>query len=151
MYNKAMKTLAQNKKARFDYSIEDTLVAGIELLGPEVKSIKAGQISLKGSFINLRGGEAYLTNAHVNPYAFASSDVAHEPLRSRKLLLKASQLIELQDKKNAGSSIVALSIGLNRNLIKVTIGIGRGKKNYDKRDSIKEREQSRELARKFRR
>jgi SsrA-binding protein len=140
-----MKVLASNKRGRYDYDIQDRLVAGIVLTGPEVKSIKAGHISLKGSFIALREGEAYLHNAHVTPYSHSSSP--DDPTRVRKLLLHRKQLDQLLGEQGSGLRAVPLAIVLNRNLIKLELGLGRGKKRYDKRQTIKQRETERDLAR----
>lgn len=141
-----MKLLAKNRRATYDYEIEERLVAGLVLTGSEVKSIKAGHASLRGSFIALRSNEAYLTNASVTPYA-SSSDKSPDPLRNRKLLLHRRQLDELVAKKQTGRSVVPTALLIDRNLLKLEIGIGRGKKRYDKRESIKQRDVERELSR----
>jgi SsrA-binding protein len=142
-----MKVLAKNRRATFDYEILDRLVAGVALTGDEVKSIKSGFASLKGSFIALRDGEAYLTNAHVTPYKHASQKSTIDPTRNRKLLLHRKQLDELITKKQAGLSVVPTALLLDRRLVKLEIGTGRGKKRYDKREAIKQRDTQRELAR----
>ncbi|HSX01699.1 MAG TPA: SsrA-binding protein SmpB [Candidatus Saccharimonadia bacterium] len=142
-----MKLLAKNKRATYDYELTERLVAGLALSGDEVKSIKAGHASLKGSFIALRGGEAYLTNAHVTPYAHANDKTALEPTRGRKLLLHRRQLDELVAHKQAGLSVVPTALLQDRQLVKLEIGIGRGKKRYDKRQTIKQRDTARDLAR----
>ncbi len=134
-----MKLLAKNRRA--------TIVAGISLTGAEVKSIKAGFASLKGSFIALRSGEAYLTNAHVTPYAHAASKADTDPTRNRKLLLHRKQLDQLIGQKQSGLSVVPTALLLDHNLVKLELGIGRGKKRYDKRETIKRRDTARELAR----
>ena len=146
-----MKILSANKRGRFDYEIRELLVAGIELLGPEVKSIKAGHISLKGSFVAIRGTEAYLTNAHVSPYKYSSAGKDTDPLRSRRLLLHRKQLDRLAGLKTQGLSVIPLCVGLEHNLVKVELGIGPGKKLYDKRASIRDREVGRDIARKLHR
>jgi SsrA-binding protein len=144
-----MKLLAANKRGRYDYQIEDKLVdklvAGLVLSGPEVKSIKAGHISLKGSFISLKDSEAYLNNAHVTPYANSSSP--QDPTRPRKLLMHRRQLEHLLSGQTSGLRAVPLAVMLDRNLVKLEIGLGRGKKNYDKRETIKKRQTERDLAR----
>lgn len=142
-----MKLLAKNRRATFDYAITERLVAGIALNGSEVKSTKAGFASLKGAFISLHEGEAFLTNAHINPYAHAFNATSLEPTRNRKLLLHRKQLNQLVAHKQAGLSVVPTALLLERNLVKLEIGIGRGKKNYDKRETIKRRDTNRELAR----
>jgi SsrA-binding protein len=141
-----MKVLAKNKRASFDYDISDKLVAGLVLEGPEVKSIKAGHASLKGAFIALRGGEAYLTNAHVTPYANAHKAI--DPARSRKLLLHRRQLDAMAG-KTGGLVPVPMALLLDKNLVKLEVGLGRGKKRYDKRQAIKKRDTERELSRKL--
>lgn len=141
--------MAKNRRATFDYQITDKLVAGIVLSGAEVKSIKAGHASLKGSFIALRDGEAYLTNAHVTPYNHAGNASKLDPTRSRKLLLHRRQIDRLLGDKTAGLSAVPLALLQDRALIKVEVGIGRGKKIYDKREIIKKRDLERESARRY--
>jgi len=142
-----MKLLAKNRRATFDYEIGERLVAGVVLLGSEVKSVKAGFASLKGSFIALRDGEAFLFNAHITPYAHAANKTDIDPTRNRKLLLHRRQLDKLVQQKQSGLSVVPTALLLDKNLVKVEIGIGRGKKRYDKRETIKRRDTARELAR----
>jgi len=141
-----MKLLAKNKRATFDYQLDERVVAGLALTGPEVKSIKAGHASLRGSFVSLRSGEAYLTNAHVTPYSLAAVK-EYDPLRNRKLLLHRRQLDELIKQKQAGLSVIPTALLLEHNFIKLEVGIGKGKKRYDKRETIKRRDVNRELAR----
>lgn len=142
-----MKLLAKNKRATFDYEISERLVAGLQLSGSEVKSIKAGHASLKGSFIALRAGEAFLTNAHVTPYEHAAQKDQIDPTRNRKLLLHRAQLDRLIGDKQSGLSVVPTALLLERGLVKLEIGVGRGKKRYDKREAIKRRDTDRDLAR----
>ncbi|HSX41418.1 MAG TPA: SsrA-binding protein SmpB [Candidatus Saccharimonadales bacterium] len=142
-----MKVLARNRRANFDYQIDDKLVAGLVLSGAEVKSAKLGQVSLKGSFVNISGGEAWLTNAHFTPYNAAGNQSRLDPTRSRKLLLHRKQLGELIGRKQSGLQIVPLALLEERGLVKLEIGLGRGKKHYDKRETIKRRTQEREAAR----
>jgi SsrA-binding protein len=146
-----MKVLAKNRRAHFDYAITEHLVAGLVLSGDEVKSLKAGHGSLKGSFIALRHDEAYLNNAHITPYnhAFNKGDI--DPTRARKLLLHRRQIDGLIASKQSGLSVVPTALLLSGNLIKIEIGIGRGKKRYDKRETIKARDTNRELARQLKR
>jgi SsrA-binding protein len=146
---KRMKLLAKNRRASFDYALTEHLVAGISLSGDEVKSIKAGFASLKGAFISLQHGEAYLTNAHVTPYAHAFRKADLVPTRSRKLLLHRRQLDQLIAHKQSGLSVVPTALLQDRGLIKVELGIGRGKKRYDKRETIKQRDINREINRNF--
>ena len=142
-----MKILATNKRARYDYEITETLVAGLVLAGHEVKSVKQGAISLKGSFVSFQGDEAYLTNAHITRYKHASGVTGYEPTQSRKLLLHRKELDRLLGEiKTAGKSAVPTAVGLERGLVKVEIGIGRGKKHYDKRQTIKKRDMLRDAS-----
>lgn len=142
-----MKLLAKNRRATFDYELTERLVAGLALSGAEVKSIKNGHASLKGSFVTMREGEAWLNNAHVTPYQPGGQQAAPEPTRQRKLLLHRKQLDRLILEKRSGLSVVPTALLLQGNLIKIEIGIGRGKKRYDKREALKRRDTDRELAR----
>jgi SsrA-binding protein len=142
-----MKVLAKNKRATHDYQLDEKFLAGLVLTGDEVKSIKAAKISLKGSFIGLQDGEAWLIGAHVNLYERSSQSDTYTPTRNRKLLLHRKQLDELIAQKKGGASVVPTAIGLERNLIKLEIGVGHGKKLRDKRESIKARDTQREVAR----
>lgn len=146
-----MKLLAKNRRATFDYDIPQRLVAGLSLTGDEVKSIKAGAASLKGAFISLHQGEAYLTNAHVTPYQHAAHKDGLDPTRNRKLLLHRRQLDQLVADKQSGLSVVPTALLQDRQLIKLEIGVGRGKKRYDKRETLKRRDIAREVARALKR
>ncbi|HVQ43527.1 MAG TPA: SsrA-binding protein SmpB [Candidatus Saccharimonadia bacterium] len=146
-----MKVLAKNRRASFDYEITELLVAGLVLTGDEVKSLKSGFGSLKGSFIALRDNEAYLTAAHVTPYSHANDKTAIDPTRARKLLLHRRQIQTLIAAKQTGLSVVPTALLLAGALIKIEIGIGRGKKRYDKRESIKRRDTDRDIARQLKR
>lgn len=143
-----MKILAKNKRANFDYEIKDKLVAGIALLGAEVKSLRAGHASLAGSYVSIQDGQAYLLNAHISPYQPAGLK-DYDPLRTRKLLLHKSEIMRLLGQKKTGLVAVPIAIVLDQNLIKVEIGVGKGKKKYDKRATIKKRETEREIAKKL--
>lgn len=145
-----MKVLASNRRARFDYQIGDKILAGLVLTGPEVKSAKLGQVSLKGSYVTIKNDEAWLINAHINPYKPARQP-GYEPTVSRKLLLHRKQIEQLIAHKQDGLAIVPLALLLERSLIKLEVGIGRGKKRYDKRESIKQRQTQRDLERQFKR
>ncbi len=136
-----MKTLVQNRRARFDYRIENELVAGIELTGSETKSLKGSQGSLAGSHVAIRGGEAFLVHLHISPYAKGGpAALSADPERDRKLLLNRRE-IEAMDGKQKGSVIVPLEIVQTpHGYVKVRIGIGFGKKQYDKRETIKKRD-----------
>jgi SsrA-binding protein len=146
-----MKVLAKNRRASYDYDLTEELVAGLVLTGDEVKSLKNGFGSLKGSFIALRDNEAYLTGAHVTPYSKASDKAGIDPTRHRKLLLHRKQIDHLIAAKQSGLSVVPTALLLAGALIKIEIGIGRGKKHYDKRETIKQRDTKRELARELKR
>lgn len=141
-----MKLLAKNRKALYDYAITDKLVAGLVLSGPEVKSAKLGNVSLKGSFIAFKDGEAWLTNAHFTPYPPASS-LKLDPDRSRKLLMHKKQIDEIIGSQTSGIRAVPLALLEDKGLVKLEVGLGRGKKRYDKRETIKQREQEREAGR----
>lgn len=146
-----MPGLAYNKRAKFDYEISQTYEAGLVLLGHEVKSIKTGHISLKGAFITVKQTEKdlpelYLINAHIPKYAKASSVTDYDPYRSRKLLLKKSQIKYLIGKKQEqGLTLVPIKMYTKRGLIKMEFGIGRGKKKIDKRETIKKRDVERKI------
>ena len=146
-----MKVLAKNRRARFDYELTEELVGGLALTGDEVKSIKAGHGSLKGSFISLRENEAYLQGAHITPYAKASDKAGIDPTRHRKLLLHRKEIDKLIAAKQSGLSVVPTALLLAGQLIKIEIGVGRGKKHYDKRETIKRRDTDREVARQLKR
>ncbi len=143
-----MKILAKNKRAKFDYTISKTYLAGIVLSGQETKSARSGAVSLKGSFVYFSGNEAYLTNATITAYKHASHTESYDPTRNRKLLLQKKELVELREAvQSTGMTVLPLAMGLERNLIKVEIGLGRGKKAYDKRQSIKKRDMLRDASR----
>jgi len=142
------KVLAKNREAFFNYAIEKELEAGIILSGQEAKSAKGGNVSLKGAHVTINRDEAYLVNAHISPYKYAGELPGYDPTRSRKLLLNRSEIASLVGKyKQQGMAVVPLEFYTKRGFIKVRLGIGRGKKRYDKRESIKKREQEREIKR----
>jgi len=135
-----MSTLVYNKRAKFDYFLEDTYEAGMVLTGGEVKSIRSGRVSLADSFVRIKNNQAYLLNAHINPYNFADNR-NYDPRRERKLLLHRKQIEQLNSKTGGKSiTIVPVSMYEKNNTIKLQISIGRGKKQYDKRAAIKKRE-----------
>lgn len=143
------KVLAQNKKAGHDYFIEDTIEAGIVLQGTEIKAIRAGKVQLKDSFVRIRNNEAWISNMHVSPYD-QGNRFNHDPLRSRKLLLHKKQISQLIGRtKQDGYSIVPLKMYIKDGYAKVLIGVGKGKKNYDKRETLKKKEAKREMERVF--
>lgn len=138
----------QNKRARFDYELQDSFIAGIVLSGPEVKSLRMGHGSLRGSFVNIHGNEAWLENAAVTPLSTNAKHLTSElQLRNRKLLLKKRELDQLIEAKNQGLTIVPVKLMTRSHFIKVEIAIARGKKKYDKRQAIKKRDQDRDIRR----
>lgn len=145
-----MSSILLNKPVRFDYEILETLEAGMVLSGGEVKSLRSGHGKITGAFITFRDHTAYLTNASIPKYAFAT-DIGYEPDRSRKILLKKKQIDYLRGRSQVdGLTIVPLSIYTHGPLLKLEIGLARGKKKYDKRESIKKREVNRDIAREMR-
>ncbi len=147
-----MPVLAVNKRANFDYEIQETYEAGLVLLGHEVKSVKTGHVSLKGSYVTLKKNsgkslpEAYLTNAHIPLYKHAAKNLSYEPTRPRKLLLKKKEIAYLIGKKDEqGLTLVPLKIYTKRSFIKLEFGVGKGRKKFDKREVIKKRELDRNL------
>ena len=143
-----MPTLAQNRRARHDYHILETFEAGIALSGPEVKAIKRGTISLHGAYARIdRGGNAWLVGCHIAPYPpAAGSQRDYQPTRERRLLLKRPQLNGLVGTlKQPGLTFLPISVYTKGSLIKVELGVGRGKKQFDKRAAIKRREIEREI------
>ncbi len=142
-----MKIYAENRKARFNYEIIDEYEAGIVLRGHEVKSVRLGQISLKEAFATIRGGDIWLTNAHINLYKQATV-ADYDPTVSRKLLLSKAEIAKLSSKAGGeGFTIIPLKIYDKNGKIKVALGLGRGKKKYDKRETIKKRDLERDARR----
>lgn len=142
-----MKIVAKNKRGTYDYAIDERIVAGLVLSGPEVKSAKAGEVSLKGSYIRLLNNEAYLVGAHIRHYANSAGVSDYDPTRPRKLLVHKKQLAEIVNAKHENVQAVPLAIGISRGLVKLEIGLGRGQKKYDKRAVIKARQTQRDIAR----
>jgi len=139
------KTICNNKKARHDYFIDETYEAGIVLKGSEIKSCRQGRVSLKDSYAKIKNGELYLTNSHVSPYIYANQ-FNHDPLRDRKLLLHRQEIKRLIGKiKERGMTLIPLCMYLENGKAKVELGLARGKKLYDKRESIKRKTEKREL------
>ena len=139
--------VAQNKKARHDYSIVDTIEAGIVLTGTEIKSVRAARIQLKDGYAQIKNGEAWLINVHIAP--FEQGNIwTQDPERTRKFLLKKKQITKLQHAlKGTGMTLVPLKVYLKNGFAKVLLGIAKGKHDYDKRESIKRREQERDIKR----
>ena len=141
------KVIATNKKARHNYHIDDEYEAGIVLSGTEVKAIRAGRVSFKDSYADIKRGEVFLRQLHISPYEFAYN-ANHEAMRTRKLLLHNYEIKKLVGKiKEQGYTLVPLKIYFKNDKIKVLIGLGKGKKLYDKRESIKERDVKRDMDR----
>ncbi|OTN89934.1 SsrA-binding protein [Enterococcus sp. 7E2_DIV0204] len=141
------KLIAQNRKARHDYTVVDTMEAGIVLQGTEIKSIRNGRINLKDGFARIRNDEAYLLNVHISPYE-QGNIFNHDPLRTRKLLLHKKQIAKLiAETKNTGITIIPLKVYIRNGYAKVLIGLAKGKKQYDKREDLKRKEINREISR----
>ena len=139
--------MAENRKARYNYFIEDTCEAGMVLLGTEVKSIRLGRVNLKDSYARIKKGEVFVHQMHIGPYPFAYHD-NHDPLRKRKLLLHKSEIKKLYGKINEkGFSLIPLKIYFQNGKVKLTLAVARGKRKYDKRETIRRREQKRDLDR----
>ena len=141
------KLIAQNRKARHDYSIIDTVEAGLVLQGTEIKSIRNGRINLKDGFARIRNGEAFLYNVHISPYE-QGNIFNHDPLRTRKLLLHKKQINKLiGETKNTGITLVPLKVYIKDGYAKVLIGLAKGKKQSDKREDLKRKEVDRQISR----
>ncbi len=142
-----MQIVAQNRKAFHDYSIEETVEAGIILTGTEVKSLRDGKANLKDSYVLVKGPEVFLLNCHISPYTHGNI-MNHDPVRTRKLLLHKKEIARLLGKTiQKGYSLIPLKIYFKGSHAKVEIGLARGKKMYEKRESIKKREAGREIER----
>ena len=143
--------VTQNRKAFYDYFIEETFEAGIMLTGTEVKSLRAGKANLKDSYARIKDGEIFLLNTHISPYNQADGFKQHEPERARKLLLQKKEIMKLLGKtREKGYTLVPTKIYFKDGKAKVEIGLARGKTSYDKRDSIKARDVKREIAKTIR-
>ncbi len=141
-------SLIQNKKAHFNYEITEKLEAGIELIGLEVKSLRKGQGNLEGSHVTIRGKEAYLIGMQIPPFQSANTPESYNPTRNRRLLLTKKELKELEGVEHQkGLTIVPISVYNKGRKLKVELGIARGKKRFDKRQTIKKRETDRETRR----
>lgn len=147
--NSSIKLIAQNKKAYHDYFIEETFQAGIVLVGTEVKSLRLGKCSLKESFIRVDKGEAFIYNMHISPYE-QGNIFNKDPLRTKKLLLHKKEINKILGAiTRDGYTIVPLKVYLRGSLVKIDIGIAKGKKLYDKRQDIAKRDQRRESEKEF--
>lgn len=147
-----IKIVSDNRQARFLYEILETYEAGIELKGTEVKSIREGKANLRDGYGLIRGGEAWLLNVHISPYQSSGEYFNHDPRRTRKLLLHKQEIRKLIGKvEQKGLTLVPLKMYLKNGLVKVTLGLGKGKKLHDKRDDLKERQDKREMDRAMKR
>ena len=143
--------VAQNRRAKRDYWIEETYEAGLALLGTEVKALREGRVSLEDGYAEIRNGEAFLVNVHISPYAYGNQ-FNHDPLRPRKLLLHKREIKRLLGKvKERGFTLVPLSLYFVRGKAKVELALARGKKLYDKREELKRRALEKELKRGYKR
>ena len=143
----AIKTVATNRKAYYRYHLSDSVEAGIVLTGTEIKSIRAGRVNLGDAYIRPEAGELWLVNAHIARYE-ASSYLSHEPMRPRKLLLHRKQINNLTSKvREKGLTLVPLKLYIKDSLAKVEVALAKGKRQYDKRETIARRETEREMAR----
>ena len=141
------RTLAENRKARHDYFIIEVFEAGIELIGTEVKSIRMGKLNLKDSYADVKNNEIYLKNMHISPYEMGNI-YNKDPLRDRKLLLHKEQIAKLGHLSSAeGYTLIPLSLYLKNGMVKVALAVAKGKKDYDKRDSLLERASKRDIDR----
>jgi SsrA-binding protein len=145
-----MKVVTTNRRARHDHEILETFEAGIVLVGSEVKSLRDGQVNLKDSYVTVRGGELWLVGCHIAPYAFSRLG-GHEPERDRKLLLHRREIDRVSAKlAEKGLTLIPLRIYFKDGKAKAELGLGRGKRAYDKRQSLKAKEQKREMDRALR-
>jgi SsrA-binding protein len=139
-----------NKKATYEYTVTERFEAGVQLTGAEVKSVKGGHAQLEGSFVRIIGSEAYLVNAQIFPYIYARPE-GYDPKRTRKLLLHKAELIRLKSKtEGANLTLVPLSWYTKGPLVKLEVGLARGKKQYEKREVKRREDQRRELERDYR-
>lgn len=144
-----IKVIATNRKAKHEYFLLDTYEAGMVLKGSEIKSIRAGQISLAQAYVSVENNEAWLINSHIAPYNEASRN-NHDPLRARKLLLHRSEIRKLADKvRQKGATVIPLRIYLKDGKAKIEIALAKGKKHYDKRAEIAKRDAQREMDRRY--
>jgi len=144
----SIEVMGDNRKARHDYFIQETYEAGIVLRGTEIKSIRRGHVQLRGSYARVQNGEIWLYDAHIAPYAETGELFNHEPMRPRKLLLHRREILKLHQKlATKGLTLVPLRIYLRGRLAKVELGLAQGKKLYDKRDSIADRDAKRQIER----
>jgi SsrA-binding protein len=142
-----IKIIAENRKARHDYFIEDKFEAGLVLKGTEVKSLRSGRANLKDAYAKIKKGEAFIHQMHISPYKFAYYN-NHDPLRIRKLLMHSYEIRKLTSKLNErGFSLIPLRLYFREGKVKVMLGLAKGKRQYDKRNTIRDRDEKRNLAR----
>ena len=142
---KSQSIVIENRKARYDYHIEDSITCGIVLSGTEIKSIRSGKAQLKDSFAKIENGEAWLYNCHISPYQYGNR-FNHTPLRKRKLLLKKKEILKLYGTtKEKNLTLVPLKIYFSKNWAKLELALGKSKKVYDKREAIKKKELQRSI------
>ncbi|NTV22413.1 MAG: SsrA-binding protein SmpB [Candidatus Yonathbacteria bacterium] len=141
-------SLIRNKKAHFDYDILEKFEAGLDLHGFEVKSLRGGRGSLEGAHVLVRGGEAYIVGMTIPPYQSVNTPLSYDPARTRRLLLSKKEIAQLSDAESTnGLTVIPLSVYNKHKFLKVEVAIGRGKKQFDKRETIKKREAEREMRR----
>ena len=141
------RTLAENRKARHDYFIEEVYEAGIELIGTEVKSIRMGKVNLKESYAEIKNGEMFIVGMHISPYEMGNI-FNWDPLRDRKLLLHKEEILKLQQlSQRDGYTLIPLSLYLKNGRVKLAVAVAKGKKNYDKRDALLEKAHKRDVDR----
>lgn len=145
------KIVSTNRKAFHDYFVEEEIEAGIQLLGSEIKSIRDGRINLRDAYARISNDELWLVGMHISPYEQASEYFNHEPLRSRKLLVHRNEIEYLREKTDArGYTLIPVRLTLRRGKAKVDIGVGRGKRQFDKRQALAERDAKRQIDRALR-
>jgi SsrA-binding protein len=150
--NDTIKIISDNRQARHLYEILETYEVGIELKGTEVKSIRAGQVNLRDGYVLLRRSEAWLINVHISPYEASGQYFNHDPRRTRKLLLHSREIRKLIGQvEQKGLTLVPLKMYMKGSWVKLTIGLGKGKKLHDKREDIKRRDDNRDIARAMKR
>ncbi|HBT19578.1 MAG TPA: SsrA-binding protein [Clostridiaceae bacterium] len=141
------RTLAENRKARHDFFIEEVYEAGIELIGTEVKSIRLGKANLKESYAEIKNGELFIVGMHISPYEMGNI-YNRDPLRTRRLLLHKAEIVKLhQLSQRDGYTLIPLSLYLKNGRVKMAVAVAKGKKNYDKRDALLEKAHKRDVAR----
>ncbi|MGF2055283.1 SsrA-binding protein SmpB [Vagococcus fluvialis] len=139
--------IAQNRKARHDYTVIETIEAGMVLKGTEIKAIRNRRVNLKDGYVRVRDGEAYLVNVHISPYEQGNL-FNHDPLRTRKLLMHKKQIAKLTaETKNTGVTLIPLKLYIKNGFAKVLVGVAKGKKQYDKRQDLKQKDMNREINR----